>query len=225
MSEPCALRLDGIEKTYGKGGPGEVRVLAGATLEVAQGEVVALTAPSGAGKSTLLHVAGLLDRADAGRVEIGGRDATGLGDRARRSEVGFVYQFHHLMQEFSALENVMLPQLAAGRRKRDARARAMALLDAIGLAPRADHRPAELSGGEAQRVAICRGLANRPRLLLADEPTGNLDPDTAERVFALLLGLARDEGLGALIATHNLDLASRMDRRLRLDHGVVTPAR
>jgi lipoprotein-releasing system ATP-binding protein len=227
MNEPV-LRLSGVERTYLKGKPGEVRVLAGADLEVAPGEVVALTAPSGAGKSTLLHIAGLLDKADGGRVEIGGRDATGLGDRARtrirRAEVGFVYQFHHLMQEFSALENVALPQRAAGRSRKAAEARAMELLDLVGLKDRAGHRPAELSGGEAQRVAICRGLANRPRLLLADEPTGNLDPETAERVFALLVGLAREERLGALIATHNFDLAGRMDRTVRLERGRVAAA-
>ncbi|SES93099.1 ABC transporter ATP-binding protein [Oceanicella actignis] len=228
MSDVPALRLTGIARTYAKGLPGEVRVLSGVDLEVAPGETVALTAPSGAGKSTLLHIAGLLDRPDSGRVEIGGRDAGALGERARtalrRDAIGFVYQFHHLLREFTALENVMLPLLAAGQGRRRARERAMALLDAVGLAGRAAHRPAQLSGGEAQRVAICRALANRPRILLADEPTGNLDPDTAERVFALLARLAREEGQGALIATHNMELAARMDRALRLERGRLVPA-
>ncbi|MGR3485689.1 MAG: ABC transporter ATP-binding protein [Paracoccaceae bacterium] len=222
MSE--ALRLSGVTRTY-RSGKRSVEVLRGVDLTVAAGEVVALVAPSGAGKSTLLHVAGLLDTADAGEVTLAGRDVAGLSERARtalrRDAVGFVYQFHHLLPEFSALENVVLPQLAAGRSRAQANARAADLLDRVGLASRAHHRPAELSGGEAQRAAICRALANAPRLLLADEPTGNLDPDTADRVFATLMGLARDTGLAALIATHNLELAGRMDRVLRLDHGTV----
>ena len=217
------LRLSGVTRAYAKGTPGEVRVLQGVDLALAPGEVAALTAPSGGGKSTLLHIAGLLDRPDAGEVEIGGRPAGRLSDAARtairRDEVGFVYQFHHLMQEFTAEENVMLPQLAAGRPRAAARARARELLEAVELGGRVDHRPAELSGGEAQRVAICRGLANRPRVLLADEPTGNLDPETALRVFAILLDLARTSGLAALIATHNMELAERMDRTLRLAGG------
>jgi lipoprotein-releasing system ATP-binding protein len=224
MSEP-ALALEGVEKTYNRGRPGEVAVLRGATLAVARGEVVALVAPSGAGKSTLLHIAGLLDVADAGRVRIEGADYTGRSDRARtaarRGKVGFVYQFHHLLPEFSALENVVLPQLAAGASAGAAAGRARHLLDRVGLAARADHRPAELSGGEQQRVAVCRALANGPALLLADEPTGNLDPDTSDRVFGVLMDLVRETGLAALIATHNLALAARMDRVLRLEAGQV----
>jgi len=227
MSEPM-LRLAGIEKTYNRGRTGEVRVLGGADLEIAPGEMVALVAPSGAGKSTLLHIAGLLDTADAGRVWIGGTDMTGLSDRrrtvARRREVGFVYQFHHLLAEFTARENVMLPQLADGVARAEAARRADELLTRVGVAGRAGHRPAAMSGGEQQRVAFCRALANRPRLLLADEPTGNLDPATSERVFATLVDLVRGTGLAALIATHNLDLAARMDRVVRLDGGRVAAA-
>ena len=215
------LKLEGIAKTYNPGTPGAVDVLRGLDLTVAQGEVVALVAPSGAGKSTLLHIAGLLDTPDAGRVVLGGREMGGLGDRARtearRRELGFVYQFHHLLPEFTALENVVLPQLANGTPERAAQDRARGLLDRVGLAPRADHRPAALSGGEQQRVAFCRALANAPALLLADEPTGNLDPATSDRVFGVLMALVRDTGLSALIATHNMDLAARMDRVLRLD--------
>ena len=219
------LDLAGIEKTYNRGKPGEVVVLRGATLSVARGEVVALVAPSGAGKSTLLHIAGLLDTPDAGSVALAGVNMAGLGDRARtaarRTEVGFIYQFHHLLPEFSALENIVLPQLANGVRAKAARGRAMALLARVGITERADHRPAALSGGEQQRVAFCRALANQPRLLLADEPTGNLDPATADQVFGVLMELARETGLSALIATHNLDLAARMDRVVRLDAGRV----
>ena len=227
MSE-AVLELGGIEKVYLRGTAGEVRVLNGLALTLARGEVAALVAPSGAGKSTLLHVAGLLDSADAGRVVIAGRDATGLGDRERtalrRSEVGFVYQFHHLLPEFSALENVVLPQLAAGVARAQADARAHGLLDRVGIAPRADHRPAAMSGGEQQRVAFCRALANGPRLLLADEPTGNLDPATADQVFGVLMDLVRSTGLSALIATHNMEIAARMDRVLRLDAGRLVAA-
>ena len=216
MSE--ALRLEGIVKGYGA-----LEVLRGASLAIASGEVVALVAPSGAGKSTLLHVAGLLDAADEGRVLVGGVDATGLGPRdrtaVRRERLGFVYQFHHLLPEFTAEENVVLPQLANGVPRRDAEARARELLGAVGLRPRGDHRPAALSGGEQQRVAFCRALANGPAMLLADEPTGNLDPGTADTVFDALTGLVRGTGMGALIATHNLGLADRMDRVLRLDAG------
>ncbi|WP_112874361.1 ABC transporter ATP-binding protein [Paracoccus endophyticus] len=215
------LRLEGIAKTYNPGTPAAVEVLRGLDLTVARGEVVALVAPSGAGKSTLLHIAGLLDTPGAGRVILSGRDMTGLSDRARtearRRELGFVYQFHHLLPEFTALENVVLPQLANGTPERAAQDRARGLLDRVGLAPRADHRPAALSGGEQQRVAFCRALANAPALLLADEPTGNLDPATSDRVFGVLMALVRDTGLSALIATHNMDLAARMDRVLRLD--------
>ena len=219
------LRLEGVEKVYNRGRVGEIRVLQGVNLQVRRGETVALVAPSGAGKSTLLHIAGLLDTADAGTVEIGGVTATGLGDRRRtamrRDGIGFVYQFHHLLPEFSALENVMLPQRANGVSRREAEARARALLDEVGIAARAEHRPAAMSGGEQQRVAFCRALANRPGLILADEPTGNLDPVTSDQVFAALDRLVRTEGLAALIATHNLDLAARMDRVVRLDQGRV----
>jgi len=227
MSE-AALSLAGIEKTYNPGQSAEVRVLRGVDLEIAAGEVVALVAPSGAGKSTLLHIAGLLDTADAGRVGIGGREMSARGDRrrtaARRREIGFVYQFHHLLPEFSALENVVIPQLANGVARRAASARALQLLARVGLDGRAGHRPAELSGGEQQRVAFCRALANAPRLLLADEPTGNLDDETATRVFAVMEEVVRETGLAALIATHNLRLAERMDRVVRLQRGRILPA-
>lgn len=224
MSDPV-LQLEAIEKTYNKGRASAVHVLRGASLSIARGEVVALVAPSGSGKSTLLHVAGLLDNPDMGRVGIAGQDAGRLSDRARteirRAEVGFIYQFHHLLPEFSALENVALPQLANGVARKVADARAMALLERVGLASRAKHRPAQLSGGEAQRVAFCRALANGPKLLLADEPTGNLDPGTADQVFAVLMEIVRETGLSALIATHNMELAARMDRVIRLTDGRV----
>ena len=219
------LRLEGVGKTYGKDGPAPVPVLRGLDLSVARGEVVALVAPSGAGKSTLLHIAGLLDTPDAGRVILNGRDMTGLPDKprteARRAQLGFVYQFHHLLPEFSAAENIVLPQLANGVPQRDAAARAADLLSRVGLSERAHHRPAALSGGEQQRVAFCRALANQPALLLADEPTGNLDPETSNRVFDMLMGLVRETGLSALIATHNHDLAGRMDRVIRLNSAVA----
>jgi lipoprotein-releasing system ATP-binding protein len=226
MSE--ALGLEGVAKIYGQGTPAEIVVLEAADLSLAAGEVAALVAPSGAGKSTLLHVAGLLDTATAGTVRILGQPADGLAERERtrlrREAIGFVYQFHHLLPEFSALENVAIPQRAAGRPRAEAEGRARELLAAVGLSPRAAHRPAELSGGEQQRVAVARALANRPRLLLADEPTGNLDPETSEHVFGLLLELVRDTGLAALIATHNPDLARRMDRVLRLEGGRIVEA-
>ncbi|MEM6588697.1 MAG: ABC transporter ATP-binding protein [Pseudomonadota bacterium] len=221
----AALKLQGLTKTYNAGTPGEVQVLAGVDLEIGAGEMVALVAPSGAGKSTLLHMAGLLDTPDGGLVLFGDRDMTGLNDHsrtlARRQEVGFVYQFHHLLPEFSARENVVLPQLAAGVREATARSRAERLLEQVGVAARAGHRPAEMSGGEQQRVAICRALANAPRILLADEPTGNLDPGTSDQVFEGLRALTWDEGMAALIATHNLDLAGRMDRVVRLEDGQI----
>ena len=221
------LDLQGIEKAYNKDKPSRVDVLRGASLTVNKGEVVALVAPSGAGKSTLLHIAGLLDTADAGRVVLNGTDMTGLSDRqrtrARREDVGFIYQFHHLLPEFSALENIVLPQLANGVGQRAAEARAADLLNRVGVGPRADHRPAALSGGEQQRVAFCRSLANGPKLLLADEPTGNLDPETSDQVFAALMELVRDTGLAALIATHNMALAARMDRTLRMESGQLVP--
>lgn len=225
MSEPM-LDLAGVEKGYNRGKPSEVVVLRGASLSVAKGEVVALVAPSGAGKSTLLHIAGLLDTPDSGSVRLDGRDMGGLSDRARtearRAEVGFIYQFHHLLPEFTALENVVIPQLANGVAKVEAEARARDLLGRVGLALRCDHRPAALSGGEQQRVAFCRALANAPKLLLADEPTGNLDPATSDQVFGVLMELVRSTGLSALIATHNLELAARMDRVVRLSAGQVT---
>lgn len=224
MSE-VVLRLSGIEKVYNRGKPNQVSVLRGADLTVGRGEVIALVAPSGAGKSTLLHIAGLLDSPDKGTVEIGGEPMQGRSDRkrtsVRRSEVGFVYQFHHLLPEFTALENIVLPQLANGVARKDADARGLHLLDSVGIKDRAAHRPGALSGGEQQRVAFCRAMANTPKLLLADEPTGNLDPETSDRVFGALMGLVRDTGLSALIATHNLELASQMDRCIRLDGGLL----
>ena len=221
------LRLQGLTKSYNPGKPNEVSVLRGIDLEVAAGEVVALVAPSGAGKSTLLHIAGLLDTPDQGVVEIGGTDMSGQSDRkrtgVRRRDVGFIYQFHHLLPEFTALENIVLPQLANGVARSAADARAQTLLSEVGIAPRADHRPAALSGGEQQRVAFCRALANEPKLLLADEPTGNLDPITSDQVFGALMALVRGTGLSALIATHNLELAARMDRQIRLEAGQLVP--
>lgn len=222
------LNISGITKAYNAGKPNAVTVLQGADLTVGAGEVVALVAPSGAGKSTLLHIAGLLDSPDAGTVSINGRDMTDLSDRkrtgVRRAEVGFIYQFHHLLPEFSALENIVLPQLANGVSQGDATVRGLDLLGRVGVESRADHRPAALSGGEQQRVAFCRALANKPSLLLADEPTGNLDPDTSDRVFDALMTLVRDTGLAAVIATHNLELASRMDRVVRMSAGTLAPA-
>lgn len=223
------LRLAGLQRTFHQGHRW-IRVLDGASAEIFPGQAVALVGPSGAGKSTLLHIAGLLERADGGSVVIDGRQCTDLSDgertRVRRAEMGFVYQFHQLLPEFSALENVVIPQMILGRRKRVAEKHAEALLSSVGLAERLHHRPAELSGGEQQRTAICRALANEPRLLLADEPTGNLDPRTSERVFEALVDLIHRTGVAALIATHNLDLAARMDRTLRLADGhlyEVTP--
>ncbi len=220
-----ALSLTGISKTYNAGKPNALNVLDGTNLSLERGEVVALVAPSGAGKSTLLHIAGLLDSCDAGTVHIGDVDMGGKGDAertaARRQEVGFIYQFHHLLPEFSALENIVLPQLANAVPEAEARAHAMALMERVGVADRADNRPAALSGGEQQRVAFCRALANKPKVLLADEPTGNLDPATSDTVFAALMELVRETGLAALIATHNPELASRMDRTVRLENGTL----
>ena len=217
------LELQGLTKAYKRGTAAEVTVLQGAELTLKAGEIVALVAPSGAGKSTLLHIAGLLDTADSGSVKIKGEDAGKAGDRRRtalrRDGIGFVYQFHHLLPEFSAAENVILPQLVNGASQQEAATRAQDLLDRVGLADRVHHRPAALSGGEQQRVAFCRALANAPAILLADEPTGNLDPGTSDQVFDALLSLARDTGLAALVATHNPDLAARMDRTVRLEAG------
>jgi len=225
MNDPV-LRLSEIEKGYNIGRANEVRVLRGANAEIAAGEVVGLIAPSGAGKSTLLHIAGLLDVADHGSVEIAGENLSGASDRvrtsARRGSVGFVYQFHHLLPEFSALENITLPQLAHGVPAREAADRAAMLLEKVGLSERSDHRPSAMSGGEQQRVAFCRALANAPKLLLADEPTGNLDPTTSDKVFEVLMELVRSTGMSALIATHNHALADRMDRVLVMKDGVLT---
>jgi lipoprotein-releasing system ATP-binding protein len=218
------LSLEGLRRSFVQGSR-TIEVLRAASAAFFPGEAVALLGPSGAGKSTLLHIAGLLEQPDGGAVRIGGIDCVKLGDsertRMRRAEIGFVYQFHHLLPEFSALENVMLPQLILGRRRSEAEERARALLTSLGLEDRVEHRPAQLSGGEQQRVAIARALANGPKVLLADEPTGNLDPPTAERVFEQLLNLIRESGVAAVIATHNLDLAARMDRTLRLTDGIL----
>jgi len=221
------LRLVGIRRRFSQG-KDVLDVLCGADLEIQSGEIVALVGPSGAGKSTLLHIAGLLERPDQGEVFLAGISAGDQSEaertRLRRLHLGFVYQFHHLLPEFSAVENVILPQMIAGIAKSEARDRAMDLLGRMGLANRADHRPGQLSGGEQQRVAICRALANGPRVLLADEPTGNLDPHTAESVFAELIALVRGTGVAALIATHNPDLAQRMDRVVTLKDGLLVAA-
>ena len=219
-----ALTLDKVERRYGLGET-TVEVLNGASLALSPGQSVALIAPSGAGKSTLLHLAGLLERPNAGDVMIAGASTSAMTDdertALRRTHIGFVYQFHHLLPEFSALENLVLPQMIAGLSRGEASGRARELLGYLGLSAREDHRPAELSGGEQQRIAIARAVANAPRVLLADEPTGNLDPKTADHVFATLAALVKASGLAALIATHNLDLASRMDRRVTLREGRV----
>lgn len=213
------LVLAGINRGF-REGEGRLDILRDANLALHPGELVALVAPSGAGKSTLLHIAGLLERPDSGEIYIGGRACGTMEDadrtRIRRTEVGFVYQFHHLLPEFTALENLMMPQLIRGLDKREARERASQLLDYMRLGQRADHRPSELSGGEQQRVAIARAVANAPRVLLADEPTGNLDPVTSAYVFDALVALVRASGLAALIATHNMELAGKMDRRITL---------
>jgi len=219
-----ALELRRVMRTYRPGG-NTLEVLRGASLAIKPGEIVALVGPSGAGKSTLLHTAGLLERPDDGEVFIDGRACGDLADAERtalrRAHLGFVYQFHHLLPEFSALENIMLPQMIAGLARSEARQRAMGLLRMVGLEARATHRPARLSGGEQQRVAIVRALANAPRVMLGDEPTGNLDQHTAADVTNALLDIVRSTGLAALIATHNLDLARRLDRVLALEDGIV----
>ena len=223
-----ALELRGITKVYNAGQPNEIAVLRGADLTLKPGEAVALVAPSGAGKSTLLHIAGLLDSPTEGQVIIAGEETQNLNDRRRteirRAELGFVYQFHHLLPEFTAAENIILPQLANGVARGQARDRALHLLESVGVAERQGHRPAALSGGEQQRVAFCRALANTPRVLLADEPTGNLDPATSDRVFSALMRLVRSTGLAALVATHNMELAGQMDRVLRLEDGRLITA-
>jgi lipoprotein-releasing system ATP-binding protein len=220
-----ALQLIDVTRLYGTG-DAQLRVFDKLSLEVHSGEVVALLGQSGSGKSSLLHIAGLLEKPSDGRVLIAGQDCTEMDDgartRVRRIGVGFVYQFHHLLPEFNALENVVMPQLIAGATKAEAETRAKELLDRLRLSHRLTHRPAEMSGGEQQRVAICRALANRPLLLLADEPTGNLDPETAAIVHEQFMHLIRDEGLAAVIATHNEDLASKMTRVTRLKAGKLT---
>ena len=224
MAGKTVLKLSGVERHYGQGET-TLSILKGADFELHSGEIVALVAPSGTGKSTLLHLAGLLEHPDAGEVFVGGHACNGLPDdertAIRRSEIGFVYQFHHLLPEFTALENIMMPQLIAGLPEREAKERASQLLDYMRIGHRGEHRPAELSGGEQQRVAIARAVANAPRVLLADEPTGNLDPETASYVFDALEALVKQSGHGALIATHNHDLAARMDRRVTIDGGKV----
>ena len=219
---PAVLSLRGVTRRFAEG-KGTLTVFDGLDLDVPGGELTALVGPSGSGKSSLLHIAGLLERPSAGDVMIAGREASRLSDgertRIRRTEIGFVYQFHNLLAEFSAEENVALPLLVAGEGKQTAKQRARDLLGGLGLADRVTHRPAELSGGEQQRVAIARALANRPRILLADEPTGNLDPRTSDHVFEALLSVCREEGAAALIATHNLALAERMDRLHELVDG------
>jgi lipoprotein-releasing system ATP-binding protein len=223
-----ALALSDVARTYGTGAAA-LPVLKGANLQLASGEMVALVAPSGAGKSTLLHVAGLLERPDAGEVWVGGTATSALNDDGRtalrRTEIGFVYQFHHLLPEFSALENVALPQMIAGLGRREAERRAAELLSYLRVDHRAAHRPGELSGGEQQRVAIARAVANAPRVLLADEPTGNLDPKTSNRVFEALKVLVRESGLAALVATHNFALAGSMDRTITIEDGAIVPAK
>jgi lipoprotein-releasing system ATP-binding protein len=228
MNNAPVLRLDGIVRTYRAPGAPPLEVLRGASLTVGRGELVALVAPSGAGKSTLLHVAGLLERPDGGDVLVDGQSCGKMRDdgrtAVRRNEIGFVYQFHHLLPEFSALENVAIPKMIAGKGRAQARLEAMAELESVGLKDRASHRPARLSGGEQQRVAIARALANRPKLLLADEPTGNLDLGTSSVVFQMMVGLVRETGLSALIATHNPDLARQMDRAVTIAAGKLVAA-
>jgi lipoprotein-releasing system ATP-binding protein len=224
MTTPLApiLKLEGVTRSF-RQGEKEIVVLRGVDAVLWPGQAVALVGPSGAGKSTLLHITGLLESPTGGRVVVNGRDCATMTEaertRLRRKEIGFVYQFHQLLPEFSALENVVIPQLILGKSRKAAEAHARELLAGVGLAKRAEHRPAELSGGEQQRTAICRGLANSPRLLLADEPTGNLDPHTADHVFLQLVDVIRRQGVAALIATHNMELAARMDRVLQVQEG------
>lgn len=223
MSETPVLVLKDVQRTFNSETPNPLHILKSASVEIRQGEIVALVGPSGSGKSTLLHVAGLLEKPDAGEVIINGREVSALSDNERtairRDTLGFVYQYHHLLPEFSALENIAIPQYLASRGKSEARSRAASLLAAMNLKERGDHRPGQLSGGEQQRVAIARALANQPQLLLADEPTGNLDPRTAKLIFDGLIDLVRSEGLAAIIATHNFELAARMDRAILIEDG------
>jgi len=224
MAKQPILELKDLNLVYEQGSR-KIHVLRGASARVNAGEIIALLGPSGSGKSSLLHIIGLLDKAKQGSVILDGVDCASLSDNqrtaVRRSTIGFVYQFHHLLPEFSALENVMMPQLIAGISKAQAEKRARHLLESLGLADRVEHRPPQLSGGEQQRVAISRAVANSPKLLLADEPTGNLDPETAERVFSELTRLVEVEGLTAIFATHNLDIARRMNRVWRLEEGII----
>ncbi len=225
MSE-ANLELSDVSYAYGEGDKA-LKILQSANFVLNKGELVALVAPSGAGKSTLLHLGGLLERPQSGEITICGQPTTSLSDRARtmmrRTRVGFVYQFHHLLPEFTAMENVAIPQMIAGVSQADSRARALELLDSLGVAPRAQHRPSELSGGEQQRVAIARAAANSPDVILADEPTGNLDPDTSNLVFDALVSLIRVHNSSAVIATHDHDLARRADRVVTLRNGTVVP--
>ncbi|NKB21973.1 MAG: ATP-binding cassette domain-containing protein [Alphaproteobacteria bacterium] len=227
MSDSVSLQLESVERSFEQG-TGRLEVLRGVSLSLVAGEITALVGPSGTGKSTLLHIAGLLEQPNSGRVILDGEDCTAMDDNARtvirQSGLGFVYQFHHLLPEFSAEENVILPQMIAGIRKSDARERACTLLTDVGLAERLSHRPSELSGGEQQRVAIARALINRPRVLLADEPTGNLDEGTASTIFDVMMNAVRKQDVSALIATHNMDLARRMDRVVMLRAGVLVDA-
>lgn len=221
MNNPVILSAKNIAKSYSQADGSPLNILHDINLEVKSGEIVALVGPSGSGKSTLLHILGLLDTPTGGSLTINGNEVSNLSEQqrtlTRRSDIGFIYQFHHLLPEFSALENIVLPQMVAGKNQSEAEERAMTLLKRLRLDHRADHRPARLSGGEQQRVAIARALANRPKLLLADEPTGNLDPETAEEVFQLFMTVVRKTGIAALIATHNMELAERMDRMIRFD--------
>ena len=225
MNNPV-LELAAIEKSYSKGSSNKIEVLKGVNLKLFPGETVALVAPSGAGKSTLLQISGLLDKPLSGKIFINGTEIQNKNDNyltmIRRSEIGFVYQFHHLLPEFSSRENIDLPQLSNGISSKEAQRRSNELLSLVNLADRSDHRPSELSGGEQQRVAICRALANKPRIILADEPTGNLDQKTTLSVFESLVTIVKQTNLSALIATHNLDLASRMDRVVKLIDGKIS---
>ncbi len=227
-SDAAILQLEGLKRSFHQGAR-EIRVLDDASVVLHPGQAVALVGPSGAGKSTLLHIAGLLETPDAGRVIVNGQDCARMNDAertaVRRNQMGFVYQFHQLLPEFSAIENVVIPQMIRGVSARDARKRALELLELLGLGARTGHRPAELSGGEQQRTAIARALANQPRLLLADEPTGNLDPSTSGRVFADLMDLIEHTGVAALIATHNMELAASMHRVIRLADGKLEEVR